>query len=193
MERLMRPATNVPFLDLGPSHAELRETLLAELADLIDSGTFTNGPQVAAFEERFANYCRLAECVGVASGLDALRFALLAAGLEPGDEVIVPAQTFVATYEAVTQAGGTPVPADASETDYNISVDAVEAAVTARTRSLLPVHLYGQMADMRALVELARQHELTIIEDACQAHGAERDDLRPGAAATAAAFSFYPG
>jgi dTDP-4-amino-4,6-dideoxygalactose transaminase len=127
------------------------------------------------------------------SGLDALRLALLAAGIESGDEVIVPASTFVATLESVTQAGGRPVVVDVGESDWNIDPAAVEAAVTPQTRFIMPVHLYGQMADMRALDEVASRHGLRIVEDACQAHGAERDGLRAGAVGVANAFSFYPG
>jgi dTDP-4-amino-4,6-dideoxygalactose transaminase len=190
------PATNVtavPFLDLGPSHRGLKAELLAEISDLIESNAFTNGPHVEAFEEAFAAFCLTRSCVGVASGLDALRLSLLAAGLEPGDEVIVPANTFVAGFEAVTQAGGVPVPVDAAETDYNLDVAAVEAALSTRTRVIMPVHLYGQLADMTRLRKLADQHSLRLIEDACQAHGAERDGLRAGGAGLAGAFSFYPG
>jgi dTDP-4-amino-4,6-dideoxygalactose transaminase len=183
----------VPFLDLQPSHAPLKEGLLAEISSLIDSNAFINGPQVAEFERAFAAYCETALCIGVASGLDALRLALLAGSIEPGDEVIVPANTFVATLEAVTQAGGRPVVVDVTEHDYNLDADAVAAAITPRTRFLLPVHLYGQMADMRALRDVASQHGLQVIEDACQAHGASRDGLRAGSVGLAAAFSFYPG
>jgi dTDP-4-amino-4,6-dideoxygalactose transaminase len=184
---------HVPFLDLAPSHAPLKAGLVAEIEALIDSGRFTNGPHVAAFEERFAAYCGTAECVGTASGLDALRFALLALDLEPDAEVVVPANTFVATVEAVAQAGARPVLVDVSETDYNMDPEAVESVLTDRTRVLLPVHLYGQLADMRRLRALAERHELRIVEDACQAHGASRDGLRAGATGDAAAFSFYPG
>jgi dTDP-4-amino-4,6-dideoxygalactose transaminase len=184
---------SVPFLDLGPSHAPIKEQVLSEIAALIDSGAFTNGPQVAAFEAAFASFTGRDRCVGVASGLDALRFAFAACGLEPGDEVILPANTFVATAEAVTQAGGTPVLVDVGEADYNVDPAAVEAAIGTRTRFLLPVHLYGQLADMRALTDLAARHSLQIVEDACQAHGAERDGLGAGEAGVAAAFSFYPG
>jgi dTDP-4-amino-4,6-dideoxygalactose transaminase len=183
----------VPFLDLAPSHAPLKDAILADIAALVDAGAFTNGPAVASFERDFAEYCGVAQCVGVASGLDALRLALLALGLERGDEVIVPANTFVATFEAVTQAGGVPVPVDVLESDYNLDTVAVEAAVGPRTRFVLPVHLYGQLADMRSLRELAARRDLLIVEDACQAHGAVRDGLRAGAAGDAAAFSFYPG
>ena len=188
-----RTGVAVPFLDLAPSHAPLKERLLEEIGQLFDTGAFTNGPHVAAFEEAFAAYCGVSECVGVASGLDALRLALLAGGLEPGDEVIVPAATFVATLEAVTQAGGVPVVVDASETDYCLDPAAAAAATGARTRVLMPVHLYGQLSDMRALQELARERDLALVEDACQAHGAERAGVRAGAGGAAAAFSFYPG
>jgi dTDP-4-amino-4,6-dideoxygalactose transaminase len=183
----------VPFLDLGRTNARVKDTILAEIEDLIDSGTFTNGPQVAEFERAFAAYCRVSECVGLSSGLDGLRLSLLAAGIELGDEVLVPANTFIATFEAITQAGGVPVPVDVSMHDYNIDPALAEAAITVRTRFVLPVHLYGQMADMHTLIGLAGRHNLIAIEDACQAHGAERDGLRAGAAGRAAAFSFYPG
>ncbi len=185
--------TPVPFLDLGPSHDPLKASMLDEISALIDTGAFTNGPDVSRFEAAFAEFCGTAHAVGLGSGLDALRLALLADGIERGDEVIVPAHTFVATFEAVTQAGGVPVPVDVSEHDYNIDVDAVEAAVAPRTRFVIPVHLYGQMADMARLGAVAERHALRVIEDACQAHGAERDGLRAGAAGAAGAFSFYPG
>jgi dTDP-4-amino-4,6-dideoxygalactose transaminase len=186
-------ASPVPFLDLRPSHGPLKDALLEEIAELVDTGAFTNGPQVAAFEEAFAAYCGTLHCVGTGSGLDALRLALLAADLESGDEVVVPAQTFVATYEAVTQAGGRPLLADVSEADYGLDPDAVEAVVGPRTRFLMPVHLYGQMADMRGLAALAERHGLEVVEDACQAHGATREGRRAGAAGLAGGFSFYPG
>lgn len=174
-------------------HDHIREEILGDIAAILDAETFTNGPEVEAFERAYAAYCGTAACIGVASGLDALRLALLAAGVAPGDEVIVPANTFIATFEAVSQAGARPVVVDITEADANMDVDAVAAAVTARTRYLLPVHLYGQMADMRALGEIAVRHGLTAVEDACQAHGATRDGLRAGACGLAAGFSFWPG
>src|SRR5262249_51059672 len=183
----------VPFVDLGPTHDGLKTAIVAEIDELIDSGSFTNGPQVEEFENAFAAYCGTRHCVGVSSGLDALRLALIAAGLELGDEVIVPALTFVATFEAVTQAGGVPVAVDIAETDYCLDPAAVETAIGPRTRFLLPVHLYGQMADMRALRTIARRHGLQVLEDACQAHGARRAGLRSGTCGFAGAFSFYPG
>jgi len=186
---VVRASRRVPFLDLAPVHGGLKAQLLADIADLIDTGAFTNGPAVAAFERAFADYCGSDRCIGVASGLDGLRLALVAAGLEPGDEVVVPANTFAATFEAITQAGGVPVPADASERDYNLDPAAAAHAVGARTRFVLAVHLYGQLADVIAL----RGLRIPLIEDACQAHGATRDGITAGTAGVAAAFSFYPG
>jgi dTDP-4-amino-4,6-dideoxygalactose transaminase len=183
----------VPFLDLGPSHRVVKDDILADIADLIDSNRFINGPQVAEFEARWTEYCGTRRCVGVASGLDALRLGLTAAGIERGDGVLVPANTFAATFEAVTQAGGRPVPVDARSDDYNLDFDAATDAVTSRTRFVIPVHLYGQCCDLRALARFAERHDLVILEDACQAHGATRDGVRGGTVGLAAAFSFYPG
>lgn len=188
-----RTLPGVPFLDLAPSHAPLKAAILEEISELIDKGSFTNGSQVAAFEHAFAEFCGTQHCVGTGSGLDALRLALIAAGVQPGDEVILPANTFAATLEAVIQASAKPVLVDVSEHDYNLDPAAVEAAITPRTRFLLPVHLYGQLAEMSALTKIAQEHELAIVEDACQAHGAERDGFRAGAGGLAGCFSFYPG
>jgi dTDP-3-amino-3,4,6-trideoxy-alpha-D-glucose transaminase len=183
----------VPFLDLGPSHAVVKDEILSDFGGLIETNAFINGPHVAAFENAWAAHCGTAKCVGVASGLDALRLGLIAAGIERGDEVVVPANTFAATFEAVTQAGGRPVPVDVSVADYNLDFDAAAAAMTPRTRFVMPVHLYGQCCDMRALSVLADRYDLTILEDACQAHGAIRDGVGAGTVGRAAAFSFYPG
>jgi dTDP-4-amino-4,6-dideoxygalactose transaminase len=191
-QRVSSTVVSVPFLDLGPVHRELKEQILEDVAELVDRGDFTNGEAVRTFEEAYAAFCGTRRCVGLASGLDALRLALLAAGLQPGDEVVVPALTFAATFEAVTQVGGTPLVVDVSEDDYNLDMGAVEAVLSERTRFLLPVHLYGQMADIRLLHLLAERRGVTIVEDACQAHGAERDGVCAGAAGLAAAFSFYP-
>ena len=192
-QRVMQPAVSVPFVDLRRASDPIRTELLTRIGALVDSSAFTNGPDVGAFEQAFAAYCGTTECVGVASGLDGLVLGLRAAGLEPGDEVVVPAHTFVATVASVVQAGGVPVLADIDERCYGLDPVAAESAVTSRTRFLLPVHLYGQMADMRALVSLAEGRGLDIVEDACQAHGASRDGIRSGCAGRAAAFSFYPG
>jgi dTDP-3-amino-3,4,6-trideoxy-alpha-D-glucose transaminase len=182
----------VPFVDLTLQIRGLRTEILYDVEQMLDSGAFVNGPAVEAFESDFAESCGRAHCVGVASGLDALRLALLAAGLEPGDEVLVPAMTFVATFEAVAQAGGVPVPVDVGADDVGIDVAAAEVACTTRTRFVMPVHLYGQPVDQVALRELAERRGLVVVEDACQAHGADRDGVRAGASGLAAAYSFYP-
>jgi dTDP-4-amino-4,6-dideoxygalactose transaminase len=185
--------TPVPFLDLGPIHAGLKEELVSDFAALIDSGAFVNGRPVEEFEAAFAAACRVPHCVGLSNGLDALRLALLAANAQPGDEVLVPAMTFAATIEAVLQAGFRPKLVDVSESDYCLDPDAAAAAAWGRTRVILPVHLYGQVADVRALAPVARATGALLVEDACQAHGAERDGILAGSAGAAAAFSFYPG
>jgi dTDP-3-amino-3,4,6-trideoxy-alpha-D-glucose transaminase len=187
------PSRTVPFLDLGRIHAGLKDALLDDFARLIDSGSFINGPAVAEFEAAFAAYCGTRYAVAVASGTDALRLALLAGGVRPGDEVIVPALTFVATLEAVTQAGARPVVVDVLEEDATIDTAGVEAAIGERTSAVIPVHLYGSLAAMRRLDEVTRARSVQLVEDACQAHGAVADGVRPGALGRAAAFSFYPG
>jgi dTDP-4-amino-4,6-dideoxygalactose transaminase len=189
----LQALTPVPFLDLGPIHAGLKDKLLADFGALVDSGAFVNGRPVAEFEEAFAAYCGAAHCVALSNGLDALRLALLGVRAVPGDEVLVPAMTFAATIEAVLQAGFRPKLVDVSEDDYCIDPYAAAEAAWGRTRVILPVHLYGQVADMRALTQLARASGAVLIEDACQAHGASRDGIGAGAAGEAAAFSFYPG
>jgi dTDP-4-amino-4,6-dideoxygalactose transaminase len=184
---------DVPFLDLRPSHRPIKHEVLQQVEALIDSGAFTNGPAVSEFEAAFADYVGTQFSVGLASGLDALRLGLLAAGLAEGDEVIVPANTFIATLEAVSQAGGVPRIVDMSESDWNIDVQLADAAVSERTKAIMPVHLYGQMADMRAVLDLADRRHLSVVEDACQAHGATRGGITAGCAGLLSAFSFYPG
>jgi dTDP-4-amino-4,6-dideoxygalactose transaminase len=183
----------VPFVDLSSSHALIREDALAGISALLESGAFTNGPQVEAFERAFAEVCGVRETVGVASGHDALKLGLLALGLEPGDEVVIPAQTFVSTAEAVVQAGGRPVLADVDDTTACLDPDAAAAAVTARTRFVIPVHLFGQLADMARIRSVADRHGLRVLEDAAQSHDATREGTRAGAFGAAGAFSFYPG
>ena len=182
----------IPFVDLRASTDAIREGLVGDIEELLDAGAFINGPAVESFELEFAAACGRRWAIGTASGLDALTIGLRALALEEGDEVIVPAMTFVATFEAVVHAGGRIVVVDVTETDACMDPAAVAAATSTRTRFLLPVHLYGQMADMRGLTALAERHGLVILEDACQAHGAERDGLKAGAVGAAAAFSFYP-
>lgn len=183
----------IPFLDLRLAHRGLEQQILEDVEAIVASSAFVNGPPVAEFERAFAEYVGVSGAVGVASGLDAIRLALLALDVGPGDEVIVPALTFVATWEAVSQVGAVPVPVDVCAADLGIDVPAVEAAVTERTAAVLPVHLYGQMSDLRALVELCVPRGIRIVEDAAQAHGAMRDGIRAGSVGHASAFSFYPG
>jgi dTDP-4-amino-4,6-dideoxygalactose transaminase len=183
----------VPFLDLSHSHRPVAAGVLQDVEELLGTGAFTNGPHVARFEEAFARYAGAVHCVGLSNGLDALRLCIQALGLRPGDEVLVPAMTFVATFEAVSQAGCVPVPVDVSDADFCIDVDAAAAAIGERTRMILPVHLYGRVADMAAVRTLGASHGLAVLEDACQAHGAHRDEIRAGTAGIAGAFSFYPG
>lgn len=182
----------IPFVDMGPVTRPVKDAILAELGQLMDRGSFVNGAAVDAFESAFAGACEREHCVGVASGLDALRLALSALDIGPGDEVVVPAMTFAATFEAVAQVGATPVPVDVRSDDCCLDSDAVEDALGASTRALLPVHLYGQMADMRRLTVIADRHDLRVVEDAAQAHGAAREGVKAGGVGVAAAFSFYP-
>ncbi len=186
-------AQPVPFLDLKPSHAPIQDAVVDDFRALTVSGAFTNGPAVAEFERVFAAYCGTSHCVGTANGLDALRLALQALGVGPGDEVLVPAMTFIATFEAVSQVGAIPVPVDISESDYCLDPRGLEAAFGPRTRGVMPVDLYGRVADIPAIRAFTDAKDLVLVEDACQAHGAARAGLRAGAGATAAAFSFYPG
>ncbi len=181
----------VPFVDLSAQTAVVREAVIEDWQRVLETGAFVNGSAVEMFEHAFADWCGRKHCVGTASGLDALRLGLIGAGLEPGDEVAVPAMTFVATFEAVVQAGGVPVPVDVCEVDVGIDVDALAAVVGERTRFVMPVHLYGQLVDHVHLNAFAEGAGLTVIEDACQAHGATRDGALAGTVGHAAGFSFY--
>jgi dTDP-4-amino-4,6-dideoxygalactose transaminase len=182
----------VPFVDLAPTSSAVKEHVLARIGHTLDKGDFLNGEAVGEFERLFAEFVGRHHCVGVSSGLDALRLSLLASDLSPGAGVIVPAGTFAATFEAVLQAGGTPVVVDIDVEDHGLDVRQVEIAAGEGASHMLPVHLYGQMADMRALTSIAERYGVEIVEDACQAHGASRDGLDAGRSGAAAAFSFYP-
>jgi dTDP-4-amino-4,6-dideoxygalactose transaminase len=182
----------VPFVDLAPSNGAVKQRILERIGETIDRGDFTNGDAVAEFERELADHSGRRHCVAVSSGLDALRLSLVASGLAHGAGVIVPAMTFAATFEAVIQAGGTPVVVDVAEEDYNLDVGATEVAAAEDASHMLPVHLYGQMAHMRELSTIAERRGLQIVEDACQAHGARRDGLGAGSVGRAATFSFYP-
>jgi dTDP-4-amino-4,6-dideoxygalactose transaminase len=184
---------NVPFLDLKAPHIELRAELDAAWHRVMSSGWFILGEEVEAFEREFAAYCQAKHCVGVANGLEALHLILRAYGIGPGDEVIVPANTYIATWLAVTQAGATPVPVEPVPETHNIDPARVAAAITPRTRAIMVVHLYGQPADMDPINALARERGLKVIEDCAQAHGARYRSRRTGALGDAAGWSFYPG
>lgn len=183
----------VPFLDLGQHHEPLRGELLAAIATVLDASAFAGGPFVAAFERDWAAYCGALEAVGVGNGTDALWLALLACGVRPGDEVVTAPNSFIATAEAISLCGATPVFVDVVEDYHTMNPALLEAALTPRTRAIIPVHLYGQCADMDPILEIARRHALPVIEDACQAHGAEYKGRKAGTIGTAGAFSFYPG
>ncbi len=183
----------IPFLDLKTPHIELRAQLREVFERVLDSGWYILGGETKAFEQEFASYCRAARCVGVANGLDAMHLILRAYGIGAGDEVIVPSNTYVATWLAVSQAGATPVPVEPVEATYNLDPARIESAITTRTKAILVVHLYGQAADMGPINAIAQRHRLKVIEDAAQAHGALYRGKPAGSLGDAAAFSFYPG
>jgi dTDP-4-amino-4,6-dideoxygalactose transaminase len=183
---------SVRFLDLTAGVAELREELDEAWTRVHERGCYILGPEVAAFEEEFAAFCSTKHCVSVASGLDALRLVLQAVGIGEGDEVLVPAYTAVATWMAVTSLGATPVGVDVLEATYNVDPERVAAAVTERTKAIVPVHLFGRPADVQPIAEIAADQGIVMIEDAAQAHGARIDGHRVGSLTHAAAFSFYP-
>ncbi|HEV6964845.1 DegT/DnrJ/EryC1/StrS family aminotransferase, partial [Roseateles sp.] len=183
----------LPFLDLQPTYAASREAIDAALARVAASGWFILGKELEAFEARWATYCGSRHAVGLGNGLDALHLGLLALGVGEGDEVIVPANTYIATWLAVSQCGATPVPVEPDPRTYNIDPARIAAAITPRTRAILPVHLYGQPADMDAIGAIARQHGLKLLDDCAQAHGARWNGRIVGSLADASAWSFYPG
>jgi dTDP-4-amino-4,6-dideoxygalactose transaminase len=185
-------AMRVPFLDLKPAYVELKAELDAAYRRVMESGSYILGGEVAAFEEQFAAYCGVRHCVGVASGLEALRLILAAWEIGPGDEVLVPSNTYIATWLAVSHCGATPVPVEPDPATCNLDPDRIGRSVTARTKAVIAVHLYGQTARMDAITEAASRHGLRVVEDAAQAHGARYGGKRAGALAEAAAFSFYP-
>ncbi len=184
---------NVPFLDLKASYLELKEELDEAAQRVMESGWYILGDEVEAFENEFATYCQTKHCIGVANGLDALHLILKGYNIGTGDEVIVPANTYIATWLAVSYAGATPIPVEPNEQTYNIDPTKVEAAITPRTKAIIPVHLYGQPAEMDTINKIAKKHKLKVIEDAAQAHGARYKGKRAGNLGDAAGFSFYPG
>ncbi len=183
----------VPFLDLKAPYIELRDELDQAYRKVMESGWFIIGQEVEAFETEFAEYCGAKFCIGVGNGLDALHLILRAMGIGEGDEVIVPSNTYIATWLAVSYAGATPIPVEPDPRTHNLDPSRIEDAITPRTRAIMPVHLYGQPAEMDPINEIAKRHGLKVIEDAAQAHGARYKDQRVGGLGDAAGFSFYPG
>lgn len=183
----------IPFLDLKAINQTLRQELDAAYHRVMRSGWYILGEELEAFEQEFSTYCHAKYCVGVGNGLEALKLILVGYGIGPGDEVIVPANTYIATWLAVSHAGAVPVPVEPDERTYNIDPTLIEAAITEKTKAILVVHLYGQPADMDPINEVAHRYGLKVIEDAAQAHGACYKGRRAGALGDAAGFSFYPG
>jgi dTDP-4-amino-4,6-dideoxygalactose transaminase len=183
----------VPFLDLNAHHAPLRQEFDRAIGEVIDSGAFAGGPFVEKFETEFAAFCRCQHAIGLGSGTEALWLSLLACGVGPGDEVITVPNTFMATAEAITYCAARPVFIDVDERTYTMDPAGLEKALTSKTKAIIPVHLFGQPADMDPIMEFARKHGLFVIEDACQAHGAEYKGKRAGTIGDAGCFSFYPG
>jgi dTDP-4-amino-4,6-dideoxygalactose transaminase len=184
---------NIPFLDLKATYQELQVDLDAAYHRVLNSGWYVLGNEVQLFESEFASYCQAKHCIGVGNGLDALSLILRALDIGVGDEVIVPANTYIATWLAVTSTGAQPIPVEPNEKTYNIDPTLIEAAITPRTKAIMAVHLYGQSADMEPIKKIAKQYGLKVIEDAAQAHGAKHQGQRTGSLGDAAGFSFYPG
>jgi dTDP-3-amino-3,4,6-trideoxy-alpha-D-glucose transaminase len=185
-------ADPIPFLDLKPAYAELQPELDAAFGRVMRSGWFVLGPEVQAFEQAYASYCGTAHCVGVGNGLEALELALRACDIGPGDEVIVPSNTYIATWLAVSASGARPVPVEATPDGPNIDPERIAAALTPHTRAIMPVHLYGQPCDMDPIMALAERHGLVVIEDVAQAQGSRYRGRRAGALAHIGAHSFFP-
>lgn len=184
---------NIPPVDLSIQHAEIAEEVAAGWAQVLAKTAFINGPQVAAFEQAYADYSGVPFCVGLANGTDALELAVRAIGAGPGDECILPTNSFIATAEAVARAGATPVFVDCDPDSFLIDTKAAQAAITSRTKAILPVHLYGQLAPVEELLPVAAEHGITVIEDAAQSQGARRNGAISGSLGHIAGTSFYPG
>ena len=184
---------NVPFLDLKVQYESIQDEVAEAVQQVIESCAFAGGPFVERFEKEFATFCGCGSAIGVGSGTEALWLALVALGIGPGDEVITVPNTFIATAEAISFAGARPVFVDIDKRTYNLDPSLIEAAITPQTKAIIPVHLYGQMADMDPIMEIAQAKGLVVIEDACQSHGAEYKGRRAGTIGRAGCFSFYPG
>ncbi len=184
---------HVPFLNLKLQYKTIKDEIHDAINKVIAKTAFAGGPFVAQFEKEFAEFCKCQYAIGVGSGTEALWMPLLALGIGRGDEVITVPNTFIATTEAISFCGATPVFVDIDEKTYNINPDLLEAAITPKTRAIIPVHIFGQTADMDPIMKIAGKHNLFVIEDACQSHGSEYKEKRAGSIGDAAAFSFYPG
>ncbi|SFA51815.1 dTDP-4-amino-4,6-dideoxygalactose transaminase [Anoxybacillus pushchinoensis] len=182
----------IPFLDLKKINLQYKEEIEVAIARVLESGWYILGNEVASFEEEFAQYCGVKHCIGVANGLDALTLIIRAYGFGPGDEIIVPANTYIASILAISANGATPVLVEPDISTYNINPSLIEEKITERTKAILVVHLYGQSANMDPILEIAKKYNLKVIEDAAQAHGAVYGDKRAGSLGDAAGFSFYP-
>jgi dTDP-4-amino-4,6-dideoxygalactose transaminase len=183
----------VPFLDLKAQYDSIKDEVVAAIQQVLDKTAFAGGPFVAQFEKEFSAFCQSQYAIGVGSGTDALWVTLLALGISPGDEVITVPNTFIATAEAISYCGAKAVFIDVEEKTYNMNPDLLEAAITPRTKAIIPVHLFGQTADMGPIMAVARRNNLHVVEDACQAHGAEYKGHIAGSIGDAGCFSFYPG
>ena len=185
--------SKIPFLDIKSINLRQSERFINELSRVLQSGSFILGEETNSFEEEFSRYCGVDYCIGLGNGLEALHLVLRAWGVGVGDEVIVPSNTYIATWLAVSQVGATPVPVEPDLDTYNIDPKKIKAALTSRTRAIIPVHLYGQTACMDEIMEIANNHGVMVLEDAAQAHGSFFNRRRAGSLGHAAAFSFYPG
>jgi dTDP-4-amino-4,6-dideoxygalactose transaminase len=183
----------IPFLNLKVQYESIKDEINAAIQQVLDTCAFAGGPFVEQFEREFAKFCHSRKCVGVGSGTEAIWIALLALGVRPGDEVITVPNTFIATAEAISFCGATPVFVDIDEQTYTINPEKIETAITPKTKAIIPVQLFGQMADMDPILEIAKANNIFVIEDACQAHGAEYKGKKAGAIGDAGCFSFYPG
>jgi dTDP-4-amino-4,6-dideoxygalactose transaminase len=183
----------VPFLDLKAQYRSIKPEMDEAIQAVVDSCAFASGPFVAKFEDEYAAYCQTKYAIGVGSGTEALWLALLAYGIGPGDEVITVPNTFFATVEAIIMCGATPVLVDIDERTYTMDPALLENVITDKTKALIPVHIFGQMCDMDSIMDIAKKRDLLVIEDACQAHGAEYKGRKAGSIGHAGAFSFYPG
>ena len=184
---------NIPLQNLAKQNSQIREELIDDFISVLDSGRYVSGPGVAKFETEFANYVGAKFGIGLSNGSSAVELALKAVGVEKGDEVIVPSLTFIASIEAILEADAVPVLIDIDKSTWNIDVSLIEQAITPKTKAILPVHLHGRLANMEQILPIANKHNLKVIEDSAQAHGAQRGSFRAGSCSDAAAFSFYPG